>query len=224
MGPTHLRTHVVRPACLCARLGYDPNVAAVVRRRVRSYRLRESRREVLQALRAGGVPILERAESGCSRLRSVHARQDVDGSVVLHAPWQASDGRARPGDHLGGMGNDTFEIGPGLRLRTRGEGTATRLDVEVLEYAPSGGQRRNLGLWLGGAGVLIAAGFVVSGGSLGVAAGIVAVVGGSGMAPFVALVATQRRKRQQEIKDLLALVERIYAPLELPAVDGSPER
>lgn len=189
---------------------------------VRSYRLDRPVDRVLDALEAAGVPVLRIEESKRVRLRSVYAVVDEQG-CVLHAPWRSLGLDARTHE-LGGGSSDLFEIGPALRLRAVPDGERTRLEVEVAAYAPTSAQRHSLGLWVGGAGLLVAAGAVASGGAAIVVAGIAAVVGGSAVAPFVSLLAGQRRRRQQEINELLALVERVYGPLELPAIDGSPER
>lgn len=183
----------------------------------RSYALAKTPGEALELLRRPANPaVLSAAEA--KRAREAKGNDPffvVDGDgFTLYKPWRAlvTAGEA--------LASRDIRIGPAVTGRLTPTARGSRLDVDIRPYAATPAQRLE---------------FIVA--SLGIAVFVVAPVAiagahpialGISLATLLGVVASVllygRRQRSADIRELLAIVERTFGPLELPEASDAPRR
>ncbi|MCA9657973.1 MAG: hypothetical protein KC486_06485 [Myxococcales bacterium] len=194
----------------------DP-AAATLARSQRSYALAKAPREALELLRRpSNPPVLTGAQA--KRAKQATGSDPffvVDGDgFTLYKPWRAlvTAGEA--------LASRDLRIGPAVTGRLTPTARGSRLDVHVRRYAVTPAQRLE---------------FVVA--CLGIAVFVVAPVAVAGAHPIAlgislltlfgvvaSVLLYNRRQRAADIRELLAIVERTFGPLELPAAGDAPRR
>lgn len=181
--------------------------------RLRSFELAKTPREALELLRAPeSPPVLSPEQAKRSRDNEPFTVVGED-EFTIYKPWS-------PVRTIDGIGARELRVGPAVTGQLVRTARGSRLDVFVRRYAVTPSQRRGLTLPVAGLGVFALA-LVVLTGAHAIALGLAAVILGS-VAASVLLYG--KRQRDEDIRELLAVVTRTYARLELPAASDSPRR
>lgn len=187
---------------------------ALAPRRGRSYELAETPESALARLRGPTSPpvlSLEEAKRAADREPFIVLRERA---FTLYKPWRARLQSAEA------MLTRDVRVGPAVTGRLVATARGARLDVDVRRFAVTPAQRRELAVAALGLAVFIVAPIALAGANpiaLGLAAAMLLGVLGS-------VLLYGRAQRERDIRELLAIVERTFGPLELPAGDGSPRR
>lgn len=180
----------------------------------RSYALAKTPEAALELLRApSNPPVLARDEAKQFKGREPFIVLDPDG-FTIHKPWA---GRLITPE---GVSTDELAIGPAVRGRLVPTPRGSRLDIRVERYAPTPAERLKMTATLAGfAAVCVAMIIGAAGHPI-----ILGLVGVSALGVLSSVLFFRHQQRSQDIKDLLAIVERTFGPLELPETEGSPHR
>ena len=157
------------------------------------------------------VPVFDLNQARAYRGTSPFAMVEGDG-FTIYAPWLTV--------RTAGLDAGDLAIGPAVTGKVVASDRGSRVEVRVVPYAPSPSQRARVhGVGLGLVGLAIAIVALAPAHPIAwILAGLI--LGSVG----VSLLFRERRRRQNDIRELLALVEGVYGPLELPAGDDSPHR
>ena len=180
----------------------------------RTYALAQSTTDALAILRSrSDVPVL--AEDEARRSRPGEPFFVIRGDTfTLYQPWsrRVVTPEGAPGDSL--------ELGPAVVGRLVADGPGSRLEVYVRPYAPTPAQSRPFLLTVSGYLLLVA--------TIVVAAGFhplsLAIMGGMTAASAGSILFYRHRQRARDIRNLLAIVERVFGPEERAALDEAPHR
>lgn len=111
-------------------------------------------------------------------------------------------------------------VGPAVTGRLASTPRGSRLDVRVRRYAPAPAQRSKLGaVALGTVAVLVAMMAAV-----GIHPVLLGLAGVTILGVLTSVIFYGHRRRSQDIRDLMAIVERTFGPLELPSAEDAPYR
>jgi hypothetical protein len=179
-----------------------------------SYALAKTPAAALELLQApSNPPVVSIAEAERRHRREPFIVLEHDG-FTIYKPWPE-----RLVSVEGVVATEHFAIGPAVTGRLVATPRGSRLDVEVKRYAPVPSQR-----------------FSLVATTVGLVAGAVAMIVATAAHPIIlTLVAIcalgllssvlffRHQQRSQDIRELLAVVERTFGPLELPT-EGSPHR
>jgi hypothetical protein len=184
----------------------------------RRYRLAEPPAAALARLaEASGVEVVSPTDAR-SRRSSNPFVVIGEAGFVLYQPWQA-----RLVTPEGALIED-LRVGPAVVGRVEadpdGNPGGCLVSVRVRPYAPTPRQWLRMAVSLTGTGLLFAAMLLAAGPHplLLLVAVAITVASGIGLRNY------QRDQRRQDIRELLAVVERTFAPRELPAGDRGPHR
>lgn len=163
--------------------------------------------------RSVGLPVLSEAQSREATPRGSFVVL-TDDSFTIYKPWASMRELGREG----ALSAD-ITLGPAVVGRVVSEGAGCRVDVHMRPYPPPPSQRTRFAI-----AVAVFAAFVLAplvlGGTHPVALGIasISLLGG------VAAPLHRRSDRAQDLRELLATVERVLGPAELGALDDAPHR
>jgi len=194
----------------------DPAAGAIAASQ-RSYALAKAPGEVLELLRRpSNPPVLTDAQARRTKVAKGSAPFFVvdDAGFTLYKPWRAL---VTSGE---GLESHDLRVGPAVTGRLTPTARGSRLDVDIRRYAVTPAQRLEFVLAGLGLALLIVAPVALAGAHP-IALGI------SFMSLFGVLASVLlygRRQRSKDIRELLAIVERTFGPLELPATGDAPRR
>ncbi|MEZ4384029.1 MAG: hypothetical protein R3A79_22035 [Nannocystaceae bacterium] len=180
----------------------------------RSYALAEPPDAAIELLRRpDNPPVLSHAEA--KQAKGGDPFFVVDGAAfTLYKPWLPL---VTSGE---GLASRDLRIGPAVHGRLTPTARGARLDVAIRSYALTPAQRREFFLAGLGIALFIVAPVAIAGAhpiALGIS--LVTLVG-----VLASLLLQGRRQRAADIRDLLAIVERTFGPLELPEASDAPRR
>lgn len=138
----------------------------------------------------------------------------ADDSFVVYQPWKSLLTTPE------GAVVEDVQVGPALVGRVLSTGEGCVVEVQARAFAPTPRQRLRIGAMLGGSALLLLAMLVAAGPN----PILLAIVGAIAMGTGVGVLAYRRGDRRQDIRDLHAIVERAFGPLELPLGDAGPHR
>jgi hypothetical protein len=192
-----------------------PDNRPLVARGKRSYELASTKEAALDLLRApSSPPILSLAEARRAPVGTKPFIVLSAAGFTIYKPW-----RFKIQTVEGATGED-LAVGPAITGRLVPTPRGTRVDVRVTKYAPAPAQRRKLGaIAVASTALLIAMVTAVGAHPVLLSLWAVMIVGVMGSILFY-----RHRRRSQDIRDLLAIVERTFGPLELPSGDDAPHR
>ena len=194
----------------------DPDAGAIAVSQ-RSYALAQAPREALELLRRpSNPPVLTDAQArGAKVAKGSDPFFVVDeAGFTLYKPWH--------GLISSGEGLVTHDLRVGLAVTGRLMPTArgSRLDVDIVRYALAPAQRLEFVFAGLGLAVFIVAPVVIAGAhpiALGIS--LMTLIG-----VLASVLLYGHRQRSADIRELLAIVERTFGPLELPAAGDAPRR
>lgn len=194
----------------------DP-VAGAIAVSQRSYALAKAPGEALEALgRPSNPPVLTDAQAKRAKVAQGSDPFFVvgDAGFTLYKPWR---GLISSGE---GLASHDLRVGLAVTGRLTPTARGSRLDVDIRRYAVAPAQR--LEFVLAGLGLSL---FVVA--PVAIAGAHPIALGISLMTLFGILASVLfygHRQRSADIRELLAIVERTFGPLELPAAGDAPRR
>ena len=180
----------------------------------RTYVLPHAPSEALALLRgAGGPRVLHEAEVSCAR--------GIEAFIVLrergftiYQPWRP----ATP-NHSSALSGDVA-VGPAVSGELVETPRGCQLELHVHPYAPTPAQLPTVMVAVVDWAVFVLAPIILAGlHPVAFALSAVSFFGG-----IFSVLAYDRRRRERDIRDLLAVVERTYGPHELSALSGLPHR
>jgi hypothetical protein len=180
-----------------------------------SYALAKTPAAALELLQApSNPPVVPIDEVERSNRREPFIVLEHDG-FTIYKPWP--ERRATP---EGVVTAGDLAIGPAVTGRVVATPRGSRLDVEVRRYAPAPSQRFRLiatavGMFAGALAMIIATAAHPI---------ILALVVICALGLATSILFFRHQQRSQDIRDLLAVVERTFGPLALPDTEGSPHR
>lgn len=180
----------------------------------RSYELATTPQEALDLLPAPSNPPILSPEQAMQATGGEPFAVLSDMGFSIYKPWRFR------GTSPEGVRGEDIAVGPAVVGRLVATPRGSRLDVRVVKYAPTPGQRFNLGLFTLSLATLIIFILVVADAHP-VALALAALMGGGSVG---SVLFYQHRRRSQDIGDLLAIVERTFGPRELPSGDDAPHR
>ncbi len=184
------------------------------REHLRSYELDRSPEEAIEPLRRRSKPPILNEEQAAKRRSLSPFIMLNEAGFTLFKPWGP---RVTVGEAL--FPTD-ITVGPALVGRMRRTARGARLEISVKRFAITPAQRFEVARAVVGLGAFILAPIVFAGlnpVALAFAAFMLFGVLGS-------VLLYRRRQREDDIRELLAIVEGAYGPLELPAASDSPRR
>ncbi len=181
---------------------------------LRSYALAKTPRDVLELLRASSTPpVLSPAQAERTSGNEPFIVLTDDG-FTLFQPWRL---RVTTPE---GVSGEELAIGPAVVGRLVETPRGCRLDLRVRRYAPVPAQRRRLRrITVIMLGVLTAMVAATSAHPL-----LLGLAGVTIAGLMASLLLHRRQQRSRDVRDLLAIVERTFGPLELAASDDDPHR
>ncbi len=191
-----------------------PDTKSLVQHGQRSYELAKTPQEALDLLRTPSNPPILSPEQAIPVTGSEPFVALSDMGFTIYKPWRFR------GTSPEGVRGEDIAVGPAVAGRLVATPRGSRLDVRVVKYAPTPGQRFSLGLFTSILATLLIFILVVAGAHP-VALGLVALMGGGSVG---SVLFYRHRRRSQDIGDLLAIVERTFGPRELPSGDDAPHR
>ncbi|PRP91137.1 hypothetical protein ENSA5_57970 [Enhygromyxa salina] len=179
---------------------------AIARVGERSYELAKTPEAALELLREGaGLRVLSRSQA-----RKAGGTEPLivvgDRNFTIYKPWR-SPRDATPDAALGG----DFAVGVAAVGRLVPTPRGSRLELRVKPYAPAPARRVTVGVTVASWVLFVLAPVVLAGPHpVALALSAFMLIGG-----VASVTLRGRRRRAQEVRDLLAIVEGIYGPLEL---------
>lgn len=180
----------------------------------RRYELATSPGAVVEMLREAGCRVLTPKQAARARGPKPFAVATGEG-FVLYKPWRS--GHDGPNE---AMFSGDFTVGPAVEGRVVATPRGARLELRARNFAATPDQRTRAFM-----GVLSWLAFAVApfaiGGLHPAALALSAFIFVGGIA---STLIHDRKRRAQDLRELLAIVEGCYGPLELPEADPAPHR
>ena len=180
----------------------------------RTYVLPHQPAEALELLRSGGGPrVLQEVE--VSSARGIEPFIVLrPGGFTIYKPWRP----AIP-NHSSALSGDVA-VGPAVSGELLETPRGCQLELSVRPYAPTPAQLPTVMVAVVAWAVFVLAPIILAGlNPVAFALSAVSFFGG-----IFSVLAYDRRRRERDIRDLLAVVERTYGPHELSALSGLPHR
>lgn len=170
---------------------------------------------MLELVRRGlGLPVLTEAQAKEKTTPTGPFAVVSGSSFAVYKPWASMRELGRQGALSGDI-----TLGPAVEGQVVREGAGSRVELRIRRYAPPPSQRLRFTL-----ATAVFTAFVVLPLVLGGAHPVALGLSGLSLLGGVAAMLHRRREREQDVRELLATVERVLGPAEVGAADEGPHR